>query len=85
MWVGTFSHGINFMSIDVGKFTHYKSIPPYSSLSNNNVLSICEDSKNNLWIATDGEALIYSIARMKNLHTTYMRKEIKTALAAIMY
>ena len=45
MWVGTFSGGINFANKDANKFV---SLPAYlfpSSLNNNSVLSILEDSK----------------------------------------
>jgi len=48
---------LNMYSKDANKFTHYKHNSDPNSLTNNNVLFLQEDSKNNLWVATDGGGL----------------------------
>ncbi|MBL4658456.1 MAG: hypothetical protein JKX73_10680 [Flavobacteriales bacterium] len=61
MWFGTQGGGLNKMlhDYDDGKsepiFIHYENDPDDpQSLSNNNVLSIYEDDRNNIWVATYG-------------------------------
>lgn len=57
MWVGTFNAGIGLVSIDAGKFAHYKHHPLTNSLSNDHVLCVFEDSRKRIWIGTDGGGL----------------------------
>ena len=52
MWVGT-DNGLNRFNRTTGKFLRYYYNPENnSSLSNNTIMSIVEDSSNNLWIGT---------------------------------
>ena len=54
-----------------GKFTAYHNIPgDTSSLSNDNVFSIFEDSKGNFWIGTNGDGL-HSMDRATGKFTRY--------------
>ncbi len=45
IWIGTYNAGVNFIDPDRSKFTHYKHSLTGNTLSNNNVLSIYEDTK----------------------------------------
>ncbi|KAA8484951.1 ligand-binding sensor domain-containing protein [Arcticibacter tournemirensis] len=54
IWIGTLNGGVNFVSTDAGKFSHYRHQEGTNSLSNNIVDCIYEDSKGYLWIGTDG-------------------------------
>jgi signal transduction histidine kinase/streptogramin lyase len=70
MWLGTFSGGINFVSRDADKFVDYRHTSSPLSLSNNSVLSIFEDSKDNLWIGTDGGGMdLFDVK--KGIFTSY--------------
>jgi ligand-binding sensor domain-containing protein/signal transduction histidine kinase/CheY-like chemotaxis protein len=54
LWIGTFSGGVNYTSLNKKEFTHYiagKNSNRY--LSGSNVYAITEDSKGNLWIGGD--------------------------------
>lgn len=58
IWIGTFGGGLNRIEFSNDKknlkFIRYKNNPNNKkSISNNFIRSICEDSKGNLWIATD--------------------------------
>ena len=57
MWLGTFNAGLNIYSKDANTFKHYKQTSSTTSLSNNFVLSLFEDSKGRFWIGTDGGGL----------------------------
>lgn len=58
IWIGT-RDGLNKFNEKTGEFTHYKhsNSNPSNSLSGNYILSICEDSKGNLWVGTRGEGV----------------------------
>jgi len=49
VWVGTEGRGLLALNTHTGKFVAYDET---SGLSNNNVLSILSDAKNNLWLST---------------------------------
>ncbi len=53
LWVGTFGAGVSKIDVPAGKSVSYRTnkADP-SSLGNDLVLSLCKDSKNNLWIGT---------------------------------
>jgi signal transduction histidine kinase/ligand-binding sensor domain-containing protein len=53
LWVGSESEGLNRLDRSTGKFTHFQHNPDdQDSISNNNVISILEDSFDRLWIGT---------------------------------
>ena len=54
LWIGTLGGGLNLMDLHTGIVTHYLSDPqnPHS-LSNNEVLSIYEDSAGLIWVGTE--------------------------------
>jgi len=55
LWIGTKYGGLSRMDLETEKFTHFKNDPDDpQSLSNNWVVSICEDSFGDLWIGTNG-------------------------------
>src|SRR5690606_18196681 len=54
--IGTYNEGINYVNLEY-KFNHYRESSSATGLSSNLILSIFEDSKNNIWIATDGGGL----------------------------
>ena len=49
IWSGSYGGGLNFLDLQTGKFQHYTT---KDGLSDNNVLSLLPDGKNNLWIST---------------------------------
>lgn len=58
IWAGTFNDGLFSFRLGEGTYKHYKhSIKDKHSLANNNVNCIFEDSRKNIWIATDGGGL----------------------------
>ncbi len=66
LWIGTFGGGLNRLNLDKNsgphgdeaEFVSYKHDPAdSSSLSDNRVLSICEDKNGTLWIGTSGGGL----------------------------
>jgi signal transduction histidine kinase/ligand-binding sensor domain-containing protein len=55
IWAGTYSEGVYFFNTQTGTSGHFKYEPGnHSSLSGNRVNWIFEDSKQDLWIATEG-------------------------------
>lgn len=55
LWVSAFGHGVyrlNLLTGDLAFFQHQNN--DFQSLSNNNVLSIVEDAKKRIWLATKG-------------------------------
>jgi signal transduction histidine kinase/ligand-binding sensor domain-containing protein len=53
LWVGSKSDGLNRLDRSTGKFTRFQNNPDDpNSISNNNVISILEDSFERLWIGT---------------------------------
>jgi ligand-binding sensor domain-containing protein len=59
IWMGTWESGISVYDPYFLKFRHYQYQPGISCLSQNNVKNFQEDSKGNVWIATDGGGLNY--------------------------
>ena len=55
--MGTRNGGVNVVNPEAGKFNHYRHRQGTNSLSNNIVNFIYEDTKNLLWIGTDGGGL----------------------------
>ncbi|MFK7772286.1 MAG: two-component regulator propeller domain-containing protein [Saprospiraceae bacterium] len=52
LWIGTWGEGV-FLKDQNNKFKSYLHDPGnYNSLSGNNIMSLFQDSKNNIWIAT---------------------------------
>jgi serine phosphatase RsbU (regulator of sigma subunit) len=55
LWVGTFGGGLDRFDREKGTFTHFAhSDSDSTSISDNSVLSMCEDKKGNFWIGTAG-------------------------------
>ena len=55
LWVGTQNGGLNRLDLETEQFTHYrKDTDDPQSLSNDNIVSIYEDSFGELWIGTYG-------------------------------
>jgi len=67
LWIGSKGYGLAVTTKPLNKFTHnYKNIEfrrfeysekDSSSISNNNIYSICQDQSENIWIATYGAGL----------------------------
>jgi signal transduction histidine kinase/ligand-binding sensor domain-containing protein len=58
LWIGTKTHGLKKLEIDMRKITHFTHDPnnPYS-ISHNAVSALCGDSLGNIWIGTGEETL----------------------------
>lgn len=55
IWIGTFSGGLSVFNPDDGTFLHYRHVAEDpNSLLHDRVEGIVEDSKGELWLATDG-------------------------------
>ena len=53
LWIGTRSEGgVNLFEISSNKFVDLKSLDKNLTLSNNDVLCLVDDKKNNLWVGT---------------------------------
>lgn len=52
IWIGTYGGGISAFDPVTGKFRRYKSSESPSSISSNQVMTICEDRLGDLWIGT---------------------------------
>ena len=61
IWIGSENAGLNKLNIETGEFIHYtvKENDSISSgsISSNSVFSLLEDSKNRLWVGTNGGGL----------------------------
>jgi len=70
-WLGTLRGGISMISSIPASFEHirYRG-KDTANLTDNFILSFCEDENNNLWIGTDGAGLRYW-NRNKNTYTLY--------------
>ena len=78
MWVGTFNSGVDRVNMN-GQFVHYKHSSLSNSLSDNHILSIYEDSKQNVWIGTDGGGLnLFDPASAKFTHFLHDPKNKKS-------
>ncbi|WP_369450782.1 two-component regulator propeller domain-containing protein [Algibacter lectus] len=67
--MGTHKGGLNFFNPNIWpyNFIRYQKNPINdSSLSDNRVISLCEDSQNNIWIGTEGGGLNFLI--LKQIH-----------------
>jgi ligand-binding sensor domain-containing protein len=61
LWIGTKYGGLNRLDLETEQFRHFKNDPDDpQSLSNNWVVSICEDSFGDLWIGTNGGTNIFN-------------------------
>jgi len=58
LWIGTEVGGLNLLNRETGEFSYFQNDPsdPFS-ISNNEIISILEDSNGILWIGTDGGGL----------------------------
>ncbi|MCJ8322147.1 MAG: ATP-binding protein, partial [Colwellia sp.] len=55
LWIGTYDSGLNHFNPKTQKFTHYRHQPgDANSLSDDNIMSLLEDSQGNLWVGTGG-------------------------------
>ena len=55
IWAGTYTGGLNLLDPATGSITRFVHDPQDpSSLSNNIIRAILEDSQGRLWLATDG-------------------------------
>ena len=55
IWIATFGGGLNVFDTKKATFRYFKhSDADASTISNNNIFSLCKDSKNYLWIGTSG-------------------------------
>ncbi len=63
LWVGTRDHGLNMLQEDSGNpddaifVRYYEDLDNLKGINSNNIQSIFEDSKNQLWIGTKGGGL----------------------------
>ena len=57
LWLGSHHRGINFISKYSSNFKHKEYIPSFENI--NIVSAFKKDSKENLWLATDGGGLLY--------------------------
>ncbi len=76
VWVGTYKKGVGYYHESIIKFplyTHHLADPVTDplSLSFSDINSFAEDSKNNIWIGTNGGGLIY-FDRKNNTFKTYL-------------
>ena len=72
-WIGTLRGGISMIGSNPIVFKHIKykgSGSEAGNLTENFILSFCEDEKNNLWIGTDGAGLRYW-DRKNDTYTSY--------------
>ncbi|KGO91710.1 hybrid sensor histidine kinase/response regulator transcription factor [Flavobacterium subsaxonicum] len=70
-WVGTLRGGISMIGAVPTSFKHIKyKGSDAGNLTDNFILSFCEDEKNNIWIGTDGAGLRYW-NRKDNTYTSY--------------
>ena len=63
MWVSTFSGGLSYFdqrSTDISQLTHQLNHP--NSLGNDNVNKILEDSRGNIWFATNNGVSCWNVA-----------------------
>jgi PAS domain S-box-containing protein len=57
IWAGTLSKGVNYFDPNMQDIKHIKKKQKSTSLSNNSVYALLEDSERNIWIGTDGGGL----------------------------
>ncbi|MDE6769515.1 MAG: hypothetical protein K2J78_07310, partial [Muribaculaceae bacterium] len=61
IWVGTYYHGVNYVSAGSQRFRSWKHSRFVNSMSGNVVMALCEDGRGNLWIGTaDGGLCVYN-------------------------
>jgi signal transduction histidine kinase/ligand-binding sensor domain-containing protein len=71
IWVGTHDHGVFYFNTRTGEKGHFENKPGSNiNLTNNIVNALFEDSKNNIWISTDGGG-VSKLDRRKTKLTTY--------------
>lgn len=72
-WIGTLRGGISMVSAEPASFEHIKyKGGDAANLTDNFILSFCEDENNNLWIGTDGAGLRHW-DRKQNTYTSYSK------------
>lgn len=77
IWLGTHDHGVLSFDPATGRITQYENNPAdRNSLSNNKVNALSEDSRHNLWMATEGGGL----CRLSADRKTFTRFTTKTGL-----
>ncbi|MDE6795540.1 MAG: response regulator, partial [Muribaculaceae bacterium] len=60
IWVGTYYHGVNYVSAGSQRFRSWKHSRFVNSMSGNVVMALCEDGRGNIWIGTaDGGLCVY--------------------------
>ena len=58
MWVGTYFGGVNYMSLDLSRFTEsYYPLQSKNSLKGKAVREICQDERGHVWIGTEDAGL----------------------------
>ncbi|MEP3386589.1 MAG: two-component regulator propeller domain-containing protein [Reichenbachiella sp.] len=59
MWVGTYFGGVNYTNLNKQYITFYTQEGSFRESKNSIIGKMDEDSKGNLWIASEGEGLLY--------------------------
>ena len=78
VWTGTYGNGINFYNTKTGESGNYKQVADdRTSVSSDRINSVFEDSKNNLWFATEG-----GLCRFNKKQKTFTRYTTKTGFPA---
>ncbi len=60
IWVGTYGGGINSIDQRLRTFTHYKHTADTTSIGNDRIYCITEDSDKNLWIGAKGSLNLFN-------------------------
>ena len=57
LYIGTFSQGVLVINLLTGSVQHLKAGPKPDDLNSNDIFSLMEDSKGNIWAGTNGEGV----------------------------
>ncbi len=75
IWIGTHDKGIYFYNPVTKQKGHYENEPSdKTSLTNNTINAVYEDSKQNLWLSTEGGGLC-KLSKDRKIFTAYTTKE----------
>jgi signal transduction histidine kinase/ligand-binding sensor domain-containing protein/DNA-binding response OmpR family regulator len=57
LYIGTFAHGVIIMDLFTGSFQHVQANAGAGNQYNNDIFSLLEDSKGNIWAGTNGDGV----------------------------